>query len=435
MTRRALYVGAFMPDETARHAGGQAAHQNRAELLRQGFDVTSLICSTERLDSPPVAGETVFRQSPLALLLGWLRNLLRGSTSGLLAWPLLDTRANGAFERRLRRELRQGGYELVFVDFTQTGLPVERALRGIPRRSQVWPGAHDIYVQKCCASRGGCRARSSRPSCVPSKVRCADTDHAVAERQRARHGALRLRRRRGQAVFGAALGNPRATRRGDDRLARGPLLRQLRPPRECRGADLVCPGRAGAGRAAISRLPADRRGCRQRHRPDPGGPSTHPPYRLRRGPQRDLLPLRPRRRAAGTRRRSKVQGARGPRRRRRRAGNGHRLRRHHADAARDRILRETPLPPASSNCWHDETLSPTSAHRLLVSARDRLRLRRRVRGHGQPAWLAHTEFRKLGAGRVQDRQGARHRLDDDGRHGTLGHAQDLDVRPVCLRPS
>jgi glycosyltransferase involved in cell wall biosynthesis len=154
MKSRALYVGAFMPDEAARHAGGQAAHQNRAELLRQRFDVTSLICSTERLHGPLLAGETFFHQTPLALLLGWLRNILRGSTFGLLAWPLLDTRANAAFERRLRRELSQGGYEVVFVDFTQTCLPVERSLRGIARRPQVRLCAHDIYVQKLLRKPG-----------------------------------------------------------------------------------------------------------------------------------------------------------------------------------------------------------------------------------------------------------------------------------------
>ena len=176
MTGRALYVGAFMPNETARHAGGQAAHQNRVELLRRGFAVTSLICSTEHLDSPPVAGETFFHQTPLALLLGWLRNVLRCSTFGLLAWPLLDTRANGAFERRLRRELEQGGYELVFVDFTQTCLPVERALRGIARRPQVLLCTHDIYVQKLLRKPGWLSHTFFAPVVRTERevLRCAD---------------------------------------------------------------------------------------------------------------------------------------------------------------------------------------------------------------------------------------------------------------------
>lgn len=158
MTRRALYVGAFVPDEAARHAGGQAAFQNRRELERLGFAVTSLICSTERSARAAVTGERHFRQTAQALAAGWLASMLRSSGISWRARLLLDTRANIAFERCLRRELARGGYEVVFVDFTQAFLPVQRALAAQSRRPLLHLCIHDLYVQKLLRN-GGAVAR------------------------------------------------------------------------------------------------------------------------------------------------------------------------------------------------------------------------------------------------------------------------------------
>ena len=154
MTRRVLYVSAFIPDEHAPHAGGQAAFQNLVDLQREGFEVTLLVCTTERPLNGQMMSEGVFRQNPVRLMMGWMYALARGFGFGWAAWPLLDTRANIAFERRLRSELRRDDYALVFADFTQALLPVRRASKNLPCRPQLRACAHDLYVQKLLRDPG-----------------------------------------------------------------------------------------------------------------------------------------------------------------------------------------------------------------------------------------------------------------------------------------
>ena len=152
-TRRALYVSAFLPDESAPHAGGQAAFQNRKDLTLAGYEVTTVICTTEAAARPANEHRTiVFRQTRAAALGGYLVNFMTGRTEGLLAWPVLDTRANIAFERTLRLELAHGGYELVFADFTQVLLPIVRAMAGLLERPRSCCCAHDLFVQKLLRS-------------------------------------------------------------------------------------------------------------------------------------------------------------------------------------------------------------------------------------------------------------------------------------------
>ncbi|WP_431288682.1 glycosyltransferase [Roseateles chitinivorans] len=153
--RRALYVSAFLPDESAPHAGGQAAFQHRLDLERAGYEVTSLICTTEPF---PQAGfvaprTTVFLQTHGAALAGYLANLLSSKMNEIITWPVLDTRANLAFERALRRELKDGGYELVFADFTQVMPPVLRALQRSTERPRSRCCAHDLFIQKLLRGR------------------------------------------------------------------------------------------------------------------------------------------------------------------------------------------------------------------------------------------------------------------------------------------
>lgn len=148
---RALYVSAFMPDENAPHAGGQAAYQNRLDLQRAGYAVTTLVCTTEAPRAPLAAGETVFHQNRTNAVRGYLRNLLRGEFEGLLGWPLLDTRAHTGFESKLREELQSGDYAVLFVDFTQVMLPALRALGNLidpGKRPLTRCCAHDLYIQK-----------------------------------------------------------------------------------------------------------------------------------------------------------------------------------------------------------------------------------------------------------------------------------------------
>lgn len=146
--RKALYVSAFVPDERAPHAGGQAAFQNRAELARQGFEVRSFICSTEPRPGAADSKDVFFRQTTLRLAFSWMMTVASRQATPLLSMLFLDTRNNILFERALRKELETGSYEVVFIDFTQACLPVYRALRHLPARPKVWLCIHDLYVQK-----------------------------------------------------------------------------------------------------------------------------------------------------------------------------------------------------------------------------------------------------------------------------------------------
>lgn len=148
--RRALYVSAFLPNEFAPHAGGQAAFQNRIDLERAGYEVTSLICTTEAVRPEDIIAPRtrVYRQTRGAVIIGYLTNLFAGRTTAFSAWPVLDTRANIAFECALRHELANGGHELVFADFTQVMLPVNRALRLSDSHPRTQCCAHDLFIQK-----------------------------------------------------------------------------------------------------------------------------------------------------------------------------------------------------------------------------------------------------------------------------------------------
>lgn len=152
---RALYISAFIPSERAPHAGGQAAFQNLARLEREGYEVTALICTTERVAKsamPPQ--QVVFRQTFIRLLSAWALALLQGECFCIFAWPLINTRAHVAFERRLRQEIRSGNYELIYIDFTQAILPTWKILSSASpaHRPTVRACVHDLYIQKLLRS-------------------------------------------------------------------------------------------------------------------------------------------------------------------------------------------------------------------------------------------------------------------------------------------
>jgi glycosyltransferase involved in cell wall biosynthesis len=158
--KRALYVSAFVPEEKAPHAGGQAAFQNRRELERQGFDVTTIVCTTEDVDETDGPQLAIFRQTPLRMLVAWLHGLAFGPRFGVAAWAILNTRANLAFERRMRAELEAEDFKIFFCDFTQAMLPAWRAVQGLDRHPVVRACAHDLFAQKLLRDPG-LRARWS----------------------------------------------------------------------------------------------------------------------------------------------------------------------------------------------------------------------------------------------------------------------------------
>lgn len=147
--RKALYVSAFIPNEHATHAGGQAACQNVLDLERAGYQVTVLVCTTEHTNGPYPAGATILRQSRTSVLFAWGMRFLAGRWRGLCAWLWMDTRANRQFEQLIRDEIQMGQYELLFADFTQVMPPVLRAVHGMTSRPTLRCCAHDLYIQKC----------------------------------------------------------------------------------------------------------------------------------------------------------------------------------------------------------------------------------------------------------------------------------------------
>jgi glycosyltransferase involved in cell wall biosynthesis len=148
-TKRALYISAFIPDENAGHAGGQAAFHHREHLERRGFKVTSLICTTERSQPPDRADQRVFRQSMRLLLCAHAANILAGRSSSWLAWLFLDTRAQTRFERAIADALGSANYDLVFCDFTQVVMPTLRAMSSTTSKRPLLCGCvHDLYVQR-----------------------------------------------------------------------------------------------------------------------------------------------------------------------------------------------------------------------------------------------------------------------------------------------
>lgn len=147
MSRRALYVSAFLPDPHASHAGGQVASQNLAALRRQGYDVTVAVCTTEpEADGDPGADVRV-HQTARALLGAWMRQWLDGPRTDVMSWPILNTRANRLFERHLVEAL-ETPCDLVFADFTPALFPLWRVLRERTARPRVVLCVHDVFTQK-----------------------------------------------------------------------------------------------------------------------------------------------------------------------------------------------------------------------------------------------------------------------------------------------
>lgn len=153
-SQRALYVSAFIPDSVAEHAGGQAAHANLSSLRQLGYEIRTLVCTTEKSSHPGLPEEAVYRQSRSGLLLGWTRSVLRRRLHGFVSWPILDTRANSDFERRLCHEIAEFRPDIIFADFTQMLLPVYRATSMLASPPQIRVCVHDIFLQRLLRDPG-----------------------------------------------------------------------------------------------------------------------------------------------------------------------------------------------------------------------------------------------------------------------------------------
>jgi hypothetical protein len=146
---RVLYVSAFMPDATAGHAGGQAAHDN-LRRLRADAEVDVFVCTTEPL-AASLTGATVLRQTP--------RDLFRAMAGALGSLPLrsvvmapwIHTRMNEQAQRHLQQRFACTSYASVFVDFTQA---LQLTLGALPSPSPpVTVCVHDVYAQLALRSR------------------------------------------------------------------------------------------------------------------------------------------------------------------------------------------------------------------------------------------------------------------------------------------
>lgn len=147
---RVLYVSAFLPDATAGHAGGQAAHDNLRRLRADGAEVDIVICSTEpRPASLP--GATVLRQRPWDLLRAMAGALGSLPLRTVVMAPWIHTRMNVHATRHLQQRFACTSYTSVFVDFTQALQLVLRALPSSPPPVTVC--IHDVYAQLALRSR------------------------------------------------------------------------------------------------------------------------------------------------------------------------------------------------------------------------------------------------------------------------------------------
>jgi hypothetical protein len=150
---RWLYIGAFVPIEKARHAGGRVAFENLRKLRGTYQQVDVVVCTTEPesvVPAPP--GVTVFRQTA-AQLAGYL--LTHAGSLGFRRFvtaPVLHTRLQLRAQREIERLMRQHEYAGVFADFTQSALLALRSTVASGCRAPLTVCVHDIYAQRLLRS-------------------------------------------------------------------------------------------------------------------------------------------------------------------------------------------------------------------------------------------------------------------------------------------
>jgi len=151
---RWLYVGAFVPLEGARHAGGRVAFEN-LELLRHRYaDVDVVVCTTEpETAAPAPAGMTVLRHRPgdfAGYLLGHASSL---GLRRLATAPILHTRLGLSAQRTIEALMRDHAYDGIFADFTQSLLLVQRSAASAGCAAPITVCIHDVFAQRLLRSR------------------------------------------------------------------------------------------------------------------------------------------------------------------------------------------------------------------------------------------------------------------------------------------
>ncbi len=153
-TNRWLYVGAFVPQEHARHAGGRAAFNNLQNLRRQHANVDAVVCTTEsEAVAPAPAGVLVFRQSNADLLRYLVGTAGSLGLRRLATAPVLHTRLHAGAQHEIERLMRLHGYAGVFADFTQSILLVQRSAAAARCATLVTACIHDVFAQRMLRSR------------------------------------------------------------------------------------------------------------------------------------------------------------------------------------------------------------------------------------------------------------------------------------------
>lgn len=147
MNKKILYVSAFIPDENGGSAGKRAASNNLDILIKNGFQVDVIVCTTEQ-QSNASGDATVIYQNVFGFVLGIFTYWKYLSISDLLVAHILHARVNRNFVDAISTALNKGDYERIFVDFTQAIKPtlIARSLSGV--NTSVSCCLHDIYVQK-----------------------------------------------------------------------------------------------------------------------------------------------------------------------------------------------------------------------------------------------------------------------------------------------
>jgi hypothetical protein len=160
--KRALYVGAFVPCENARHAGGRVAYENLCRLRRSADAVDALACSTETGvdEAARRAGVQLIGQRPRDLARYLMSEGYALGLQAALAAPVIHTRLNLEAHRRLVHLLQTHVYDEVFVDFTQAALLVERALAtaALERSVKTTLCLHDVWAQRMLRTPGAVSA-------------------------------------------------------------------------------------------------------------------------------------------------------------------------------------------------------------------------------------------------------------------------------------
>jgi hypothetical protein len=150
---RWLYVGAFVPQENARHAGGRVAFENLQNLRRQHAVVDAVVCTTEpEAVAPAPADVLVLRQRHTDLLAYLIAATGSLGLRQMVTAPVLHTRLNRQAQQEIEKLMRRHRYAGVFADFTQSILLVQRSAAAAECTVPLTACIADVFVQRMLRS-------------------------------------------------------------------------------------------------------------------------------------------------------------------------------------------------------------------------------------------------------------------------------------------